>query len=252
MKEILKKTEKDENSNKILFGSFNIPNKIESKNIEISIKKEENLLIYSRKSQDENVEKILLQKEGKIIINPVEPLNLPKVITNYFLIELERVVIIEPRNSIEIFITFPIDIGIFISKKENFEIIDIFTLVTKRYTLYGDPQSGVICRYWKSDIYPKKPLKNPIQEGIMKLSITNTTGDWLEIKNIVFNANGMKIYYNNELVSLKAKLKILGKLNGETEFIDSPIEKKMTKSHELFIPKKGVLIAKKFYMGDGF
>ena len=252
MEEILNKTEKDEKSNKILFGTFNIPYKFENKGIKISIKKEGDLLIYNRKYQNEDIEKILLQKEGKIIINPVEPLNLPKVITKYFLIELERMIIIEPKNSTDLFISCPIDIGIFISEKGNFKIIDIFTFVKKKYTLYGDPQNGVICRYWKSDINLKQPVKNFNQYGIMKLKVTNTTGDWAEIKNIVFNANGMKIYYNNEFISINAKLKILGKLKGETEFIDSPIEKKMTRSHELFKPKQGVLVAKKFHMEDGF
>lgn len=236
-------------SKKLIFGPIKVPFKIEDE-ILLEVNKEEKELIYRREWQDNKVKKVIGSNINKILINPVEPLNLLKSITSFFLTEFEKTLLIGPKKSKEIFLKFPVEIGVFISEKENFELIDVFSLANPKYTLYGDPKNGVICRYWKTDIFTTKPQINPKIEGIMNLKIKNSTAQWEEIKTAVFNGNGMKIYYNNELVSLIAKLKIIAKNKAETEFVNAPLEKNMKKSEELFSPK-GTIIAKKFIMEEG-
>ena len=67
---------------KLKFGSFKVPLKISDKNVKISVKVKKSGLVYHREAMGENVDKMLLASTGKIIINPVEPINTPKQITS--------------------------------------------------------------------------------------------------------------------------------------------------------------------------
>ena len=203
-----------------MFGSYNIPLKIEEESLILSFDKEADMHLYKREHPYDKVEKVLLLSKGKILVNPIEPLNTPKDITSNLLIEFERSVVVGPKITQKIYITFPVEIGIFISENKNFEILDVFTLVLQKFTLYGDPRSGLICKYWKSDVYSSIPTRNPIFEGIIELNIINDTLRWVEINKAVFNAYYMKIYYSDIMVSMKAKMKIIGEEMAETDFIN--------------------------------
>ncbi|MFC1819805.1 DUF432 domain-containing protein [Thermodesulfobacteriota bacterium] len=149
------------------------------------------------------------------------------------------------------FLTFPIEIGIYISSGKDFKRLDSFSLAKPKYTLYGDPWQGLICKHWNSDIFPVAPVADLFQKGIIELKISNNHTSWVEINHVVFNAFGMKIYYDNQKVSMKAKMKITGKGLAETEFIDSPLESGMKKSLEIYVVKKLSLATPKFVMELG-
>ena len=89
------------------------------------------------------------------------------------------------------------------------------------------------------------------QEGIMSLNIMNETNNWTTITKAVFNAYGMKIYYNNDFASIKAKMIVTSHLMAETDFINSPLVKKMTKSLELYTAGKLSITSTKFIMSEG-
>ena len=105
---------------------------------------------------------------------------------------------VEPGATQKIYAKYPLEIGVFISRNENFKILDIFTLMKQKFTLYGGPSRGVICKYWRSAVYSSIPSVNPIHEGVVELSITNTSAKWVEVTKAVFNAYGMKMYYSDE------------------------------------------------------
>jgi hypothetical protein len=79
--------------------------------------------------------------KGKMLLNPVEPLNKPKVLTQY-LLGFGRALVIEPKGAKKIFRTFPIEIAVYISQKGDFEVFDILTLTRQKFTLYGEPRNG--------------------------------------------------------------------------------------------------------------
>jgi hypothetical protein len=135
--------------------------------------------------------------------------------------------------------------------KKGLEVIDIFTLQKQKFTLYGDPRTGVICKYWKSGIHAAEPEVNPILQGVIRLNIINAGDHWVEATRAAFNATGMKLFYNDDMVTMKGTLKILGKHLAETEFSNSPWKKNMTKSIELYTARKLVVIAPKFIMEQG-
>ncbi len=225
--------------------------KIAVDGLTLSIGKNKEGLFYKRKLMEDEVEKILLSTGGKIIINPVEPMNIPKQITHYFQVQFEKPVMVGPKKSNSIFLTFPIEIGVFISENRRSKLIDVFSFVKNKYTLYGDPKSGMICRYWKSRVYPKLPKLDPIHEGVLKLTIKNMTNRWMELTNAVFYGYGMEIYYSQDLVSMVTTMKIKNKQLAETDVIDSPLKKGMTRSLETLPLKLMPLPEKKVFMEGG-
>ena len=234
-----------------MFGVYNIPLKIENDGLIISIDNNGKLNHYKREYEDENLEKDISSDKSKILIHPVEPLNIPKEITSNFLIEFANTLMVEPQGIEKIYLKFPIEIGIFVSGNNDIEIIDILTFMPQKYALYGDSRNGVICKYWNSEIYSSVPDVNHLQEGVMELIIRNRTNRWVEVTRAVFNAFGMKIYFNEDLVSMKANIKILGEEIAETYFINSPIKTGMKKSMELYAVRKILIPTTRFLMEWG-
>jgi hypothetical protein len=234
-----------------MFGQYDIPIRIEQEGITVSVQKEGENILFMRECLGESVEKILVAGSGKLLLNPVEPVNKPKALALHLLIEFANTLQVEPKGTMNIFLTFPVEIAVFMPSNEEFEFIDAFTLARQKFTLYGDPINGVICKYWKSSIYTAEPSLNRIQEGIVGLTITNTTAGWVEVTKTVLNAYGIKIYYNDERVSMKASMKLKGGGSAETECMDEPLVEGMTKSLEIYTVRKLSVTKKKFIMEFG-
>ena len=234
-----------------MFGYYDIPLEIVTEEISLSLEREGEAFIYRSECADTKVEKILLLGAGKVLINPVEPLNKPKELTSSLLIEFEKSLLVEPKATRKIFITYPIEIGVLISANGDVEVLDILTLARQKFTLYGDPRSGVICKYWRSKVCSTRPAVNPLHEGVIELNITNMTSNWVKLTKAVFNAYGMKIYYRDDLVAMRATMKIMHGHNAETDFIDAPLEAGMTKAMELYTAKKIQVTTTKFVMEVG-
>lgn len=236
-----------------MFGQYDIPLNISDEGIFISIEKDGKNLIYKRDCVGDTVEKLLLSENNKIVVNPVEPLNKPKELTPNLLIEFEKKVLIDPEAKRKIYLKFPIEIGVFLfSNKKNYEILDIITLSKMKYTLYGSITKGMICKYWKSDIYFSFPSLNPIYEGGLELNIKNETSDWINVTKVILNAYFMKIYYGGGISSIKANMEIVSPEIAETSVIDRPFKKGMEKSLELYSSRRIPVVITKFVMEDGF
>lgn len=234
-----------------MYGSHDIPVRFRDDKLTLSIEVEGDVKHYSRECLGEKVDKTIHNKEGRILINPVEPVSLPKEITPYLLIDFEKPVLIEPETSIKVYLKFPVEIGIFISGTTKFEIIDVITLVNQKFTLYGDPRHGVICKYWSSDVYTSLPTTDPMYEGVIQLDITNASTRWSEVTKAVFNAYAMKIYYNDDIVSMQAIMKIMAGEIAETDFVNLPLKSSMKKSVELYTTRKVPMLGTKFVMESG-
>lgn len=234
-----------------MFGEYDIPVNIEQNNLSISVQKEDERIIYRRTCLEEKTEKNLLINNGKIILNPVEPLNKPKSLTTYLLIKLEKALVLEPKSSKKFFIKFPIEIGVYLSNSLDLQVLDVFTLTKPKFTVYGDPRNGVLCKHWESDIYASVPSMDPLYEGVIQLKIENTNPDWVEITKAVFNAYGMKIYYNDRMAAMKAIMRIRSGGIADTDFRDSPIEEGMTNALEIYTARKLSITSKEFVMEFG-
>jgi len=234
-----------------IYGLHKPPFRLKQDNFSLSFEKEGGNYVYRREYGHENVEKLILGKNKQILINPVEPLTKPKNITPFLLIKFNRPLVIDAKTSKIIYVTFPIEIGIFIGSKGEPEMLDTVTFSKPKYTLYGNPRSGRICRYFQSDVFTALPAVDLYHEGVMQLKIINKDSEWIEITKAVFSAFGMKIYHDDKLVSMKAEFEAQNRTIGETEFKDSPLNPEMKKSTELFSAKKLALISTKFVMEEG-
>lgn len=202
-----------------MYGNYDPPFSIEKEGISISVEELEKRWVYKRTLGTDTVEKLILGDGKHIIISPVEPLNTPKEITPNLLIEFEKTLLLAAGARKKIFLTFPVEIGVFISDKgnKNLQLLDVLTLARKKFTLYGPVSNGIICKHWKSGIYAVLPSPNPLQEGIMELTLRNTTSEWASISKAVFSAYGMKIFYDSD-VFMRAHMDILNKNTAETGF----------------------------------
>ena len=236
-----------------IFGLHDVPLRIDLEEISLSVERTVGGLLYKRGCMDGEIEGLLLSSDSKILINPVEPVNKAKELTPHFLIEFEKSIFIEPSARKTIFVKFPVEIGVFVHGKKNFQILDVLTLNKQKFTLYGDVISGVICKYWESEVYSTIPDTNPVYEGVIELNITNTTARWVEVTKAVFAAHGMKIYYSDDMVAMRANMRIVSKKVAEIDFVKSPLEKGMKRSLELYTSRLRQIpvVATRFLMDEG-
>jgi hypothetical protein len=246
-----------------MYGHYDPPFSVEKEGILISVEKNEKMWIYKRTLGTDKVEKRIIGDRKHLVINPVEPLNTPKEITPNLLIEFEKSLLLAGGARKKIFLTFPIEIGVFISDEgnKNLHLLDVLTLARQKFTLYGSVSNGIICKHWKSEIYSNSPSSNPLQEGVMELTIRNTTSEWVPISKAVFNAYGMKIYYNVDVFMI-AHMDILTKDTAETGFdlhhineelkINSPKDPNTSKEAIEVYNRKLDIVPLKFGMRLGF
>ncbi len=235
-----------------MYGSYRPGFEVKFKGLKISMKKEDAVWKYERKLLNEVKTVFLAFSKGDILVNPVEPVNLPKDICSHLFIELNPALVLGPKETLKVYVTFPVEIGVIASLGKNYRIIDIFTFTKPKYTLYGNVRTGVVCKYWKSDVFSKIPKVNALKEGVMELTIHNSSNEWLDVKEAVFNAYGMKIYYDKSLVSMKAFMKVISEDMAETSFVNAPLRAGMKKSVEIYLAKKLVIpLQTKFVMEEG-
>ena len=235
-----------------MYGIYDIPIQLESDGIRLSFERRDNAVVYRRQLGDETAEKLLLGAgRGSIVINPVEPLNLPRDLSPYLYLDFQRPVALGPNASSTVFVTFPVEIGVFLQERGEVEILDIFTLARQKYTLYGDPRNGILCRYWSTPVGTTAPCTGRLHEGVMELKLSNSTGSWVEVNKAVFSGYGMKLYYNDDLVGMKAEMEVTGATTAQTDCRDMSLKKHMMKSLELYTARKLVVLFPKFAMTDG-
>lgn len=235
-----------------MFDKYIPPFTLNFEGHEISVEKDKGNLIYKRTCSYETVEKILLDAHRDFLINPIEPVNLPKAVTSSLLIEFERPVVIGPGSKQKIYLTFPVEIGIFIlGKSGEHELIDMFTLSKIKYTLYGTPNSGMICRYWESKVFTTYPHPDIRHEGDIELDVINDTTYWIEVTKAVFNAYGMKIYYGAEQLSMRAFMRIINRNLAETGFMTYATTSEFKRSLELYTSRRLIMNGSKSIMEHG-
>lgn len=230
-----------------MFGKYDLSTDLKEQDVEIVLEGRGKRKRYYRKAGGEEVEKVIYADSGNLVVCPVEPVNVPDTtISEHLLIEFDKPIVVEPETKGTFYLKFPVEVGVFLVDKKDVEEIDIFTKTKPKYTLYGPPESGVICKWWKSGIYSEKPEVEKLYEGIVRVDITNSYYEWTEMKKIVFRAFDMKIFYD-EYAYMHAYLKILKKAMGETTF-NSRKPKNMQESIDIYLAKGIKKLEKKFVM----
>lgn len=233
----------------MMFGHYNDTFRYENGDFFVETERRDGLVTYRRRCDGQTFERILVSETGEIIINPVEPVNLPKDITDFLQMEFPPM-IIEPGAAQAIYLKFPVEVGVFLEAKKDLEVLDVFGVGTQKYTLYGSPTSGVIARWYRSAVYPEIPPVERYREGVMELSILNVSHEWAEVSYAVFDSADMKIYYD-DIVATTATMKIISPAMAETDFIDAPLRPGMTRSIELYTARKIPVLNRGYLMEWG-
>lgn len=232
-----------------MYGTYDYGLTLEKETIKLNVEKRGDLFIYRREAQSGISEKILGPNKNRIMIHPIEPLTKPKQVTRFLEFAIDPI-FLDPESKKSIFLKFPIEIGVFVVSEMTTEVLDTFSLNTAKYSLYGTPRSGVITRWSKSKIFSGIPEMNPLREGVVYLTIHNSTREFVEVSKIVLDGSKMILYFG-DFVGTKVKMNIISLQVAETSCIDEPLEKGMIKALDLFKAKGLPVIGKYEIKGIG-
>lgn len=236
-----------------MFGESDYSFTYDSEEVSIRIDPSDGFYQYVRKSGIEAITKVISGGSRKIVVNPVEPVNLPREVTRFLEIHFTPVAI-EPDSGETVYVTFPVEIGIFLESKGDFDVLDIFTLSRPKYSLYGPPEEGVITRYHKSAVSGTIPKLDRLKEGVIALSITNASRNWVEVSRVVFDCSSFFLYYG-DIVSVVARMNILSRDIADVRSEDRPLGEGMVpsilvnKARKTLIPDK-IPFTMEFGVGD--
>lgn len=210
-----------------MFGEYDYPLRIASGQVGIRIEEEGGFFTYHRRSDDGEVHKIIGGKQGKVLVSPVEPVHLPKEVTQFLEIRFTPLAI-EPDSVQELYLKFPVEIGVFLKGKgEGGDVIDIFGFTRPKYSLYGTSDEGIITRYYESPIYDRIPVCDPVREGVLSLTARNSSRGWMEVSRVVIDCSSLYLYYK-DMVTLVGQMEIFSRDIADVRIDDRPLVGGMT------------------------
>lgn len=229
-----------------MYGMYKDQFTYESPDLSISIGGPAGNKCYTRECKGSRIEKNLASDLENIIINPVEPVNLPDGLSRHLEIGFNPVVV-RPGDEQVVYLTFPIETGVFLESGGNYDVLDIFSLMPTKYSLYGLPESGCITKWHQSGVYTKIPKTDPLKEGVMDLTVRNSGSAWTEVSRAVFLNTSMHLYYG-DIVSMTAVLEIWNPKLAETTFLRRPVTDHMTAGIELYTARKIPIVQRTGYL----
>jgi len=191
---------------------------------------------YIRSCCGETIEKVLSFGKGTLIINPVEPVNLPLPLTRLLEIAFPATALL-PQSEQQVFLTFPVEIGVFLEAGGDLHVLDIFSRTPAKYSLYGSPGAGQITRWHRSEIYGKAPAVDRFSEGLLTLTLKNTSAQTIEVSRAVFDSNSMHLFYG-EYVAMTAVMEIYSPMIARTSLEEMPAVSGMSPCIELYMARR--------------
>lgn len=201
----------------LVFGHYNRDLSYTDSEINIHLEHEHDLPKYVRDCCGNRTEKYLATPFDGFHIHPVEPVNLPTAITRYLEISFPLIVL-PPSGETTIYVKFPVEAGVFFEVNGKLNLLDIFSLVPAKFSLYGLPSSGIITRWYASEVYRTVPSTDPRREGTLELTIKNSSTQSAEISRAIFDSNSMCLFYG-ERVSMTATMEIMSPVIASTQFV---------------------------------
>jgi len=228
-----------------MFGRHDLPIEITREDLTLHITREKNLISYTRKLGEKEKKKKVIGS-AEIMIHPVEPIFIPKELTHKLLLMLDEPVILPPKAIEDIYLELPVEIGVFVVGRGEYEMIDVFAPLPQKMTLYGDAATGTLCKHWPTSWFTE-PHEPAFGKGILRLTLSNGTDGWVTVTRTVLEAAGMRLYFNDRIVSMVGRMKISGKKLAETELFNTPLHDDMTKAHEM-VEGRSLTTSRKFVM----
>jgi len=219
-----------------VYGTYDYSCYIREDEISVEVERSARYLTYKRVCRGEPAERVIASENGSIIINPVEPLNLPKEVTRYLELHFNPI-FVEPETTRQLYLTFPLEIGVFIRAKDDYDLLDVFSPAKPKYSLYGPPDYGRVTRWHESTIHQDIPKTDPLREGVLDLTVVNEGRTWIEVSRAVFVNTGMTIWYG-DFVAMSARMELFSNIVAETRVLSTPEKTGFTRSLPAYSAKK--------------
>jgi len=220
------------------YGKFPIDYAVNFEGLNLAVDLDRGMYHYRRALGDWKTEINISVNGGHMLIHPVEPLNLPDNLTDFMEIRFDPIKI-EPSGICVIFVTMPIEIGVFLeSPSGSTDIVDIVSYVYPKYSLYGGANRGVVTRFNESKVYYYPPAMKNYEAGLLKLEIENRSDEWATVGKAVIFQKGLYLYFDEKFVAASAEMKIISPDVAVVTGVDTPIRQGMTRSYRLFKNRK--------------
>ncbi len=229
-----------------MYGAHTLPYDYRDDLITLHAGPEEESSRYFRVIGEERVEKILGDDEQHLLINPVEPINLPVPLGRHLEIAFPPVVV-RPGAERKIYLTFPVEIGVFLGWEGNYDILDLFSFAPVKFSLYGTPNSGIITRWYYSRTYGSVPEVDRRCEGVLELTLKNRSADYIEVSRTIFERSEMRIFYG-ALVAMTAVMEIYSHVVAQTLFTSRQAFPGLAESLSLYNAQKIPVVQHKGFL----
>jgi hypothetical protein len=219
-----------------VFGEFPPPYRFEKGDLSLSLDMREGHYLYTRDLAGDRTEKAISPGLSRLLVHPVEPFNTgPGKVAH---LELEFPPLILEAGATETFyLTFPIEIGIFVEGLRETEVLDVFSVESPKYSLYGSPHQGIITRYARSGRHRDVPPVDGTREGVLKLAVRNSLPVWARISRLVLDEAQIHLYVS-EFAAMMAMMRITGAEAAEVTGVDRALKGGMNRAHDLFTARR--------------
>ena len=243
-----------------MFGEFSPPYAFERDGLSLSLEMKEGHYQYRRDLAGDRVEKAISVGLSRLLVHPVEPFYTGPETAGHLELEFPGL-IVEAGATETIFLTFPVEIGVFVEGIRDTEVLDAFSVGPPKYSLYGTPHHGVITRFARSGRHREFPDVDGAREGVLKLTIRNMLPEWAKVSRVVMDDQEMHLY-SSEFAGLVAVMRITGRETAEITGIDRALKGGMSRARDFFTarrilrldtaPRLPGMERKGFLMGCGF
>jgi hypothetical protein len=220
----------------LVFGEFSAPYRYEGGGLSLSLEMREGHYEYRRELAGEQVVKSISVGLSRLLVHPLNPFPLDFNAASHLEVEFPPL-IMEAGATETIYLTFPIEVGVFVEGLRETEVLDIFSADPPKFSLYGPPRRGVITRFARSRRQREIPAVDGLRDGILKLSIQNTLNEWAGVSRVVMHEADIHLSMG-EFAGMVAMMRITGRGVAEVQGIDRPLKGGMRRAHDLFTAKR--------------
>ncbi|MHC1628114.1 MAG: DUF432 domain-containing protein [Candidatus Nezhaarchaeales archaeon] len=185
----------------MIYGRSLSPNviaKLREHGIQLEVEKIGTFTMYRREGgfPEGPVEKSIGgSRDYDLMIYPVHSVQME--VSTYLLFRLAKPLVVAPRSNLTIYVKAPISVGIYVVEGGSQRLIDFFGFAPYKYALYGTSAGGVICRFHRSDVFSEPPQPE-LWEAITRISIENSSEEFMEVKNVVYPLLNADIYVDDD------------------------------------------------------
>jgi uncharacterized protein len=138
--------------------------------------------------------------ETQLGIFPNPPIRIPKEVARNVYIKFKAPVIVDHRSVAVLYSKMPIEIGVYRQHKDEELLIDVFSLTSPRYALYGSPEAGVVCRYIEADAVTEESVieVKKYEEAKLRIRVTNDINNVIKINKIIVPVEDVVLEHRND------------------------------------------------------